>query len=95
MAMRTTSSGMVTIRLPLRLNITTMVKSSATSVIGLIFGTKLSVVPVLGHEAQQITRVENAGDAGNAQIDENALGDLADARYRRRDRTGRIAAAGR
>ena len=32
--MRTTSSGMVTISLPLRLNITTIVNNSATSVIG-------------------------------------------------------------
>ena len=38
--MRTTSTGIVTISLPLRLNITTIVNSSATSVIGLIIGTK-------------------------------------------------------
>ena len=36
--MRTTSSGICTIRLPFRLNMTTMVKSRAISVIGLIFG---------------------------------------------------------
>ena len=40
MAIRTTSMGMVRIRLPLSENITTMVKSSATSVIGPIFGMK-------------------------------------------------------
>ena len=38
--MRTTSSGSVMIRLPFRLNITTMVKSSAVSVSGEISGTK-------------------------------------------------------
>ena len=38
--MRTTSIGMVTISLPFRLNMTTMVNSSETSVIGPIFGTK-------------------------------------------------------
>ena len=42
MAMRTTSSGMRTMLSPLSENITTMVKSSATSVIGLIFGMKRS-----------------------------------------------------
>ncbi len=41
-AMRTTSIGIVTISFPLRLNITTIVNSSATSVIGPIFGTKRS-----------------------------------------------------
>ena len=36
--MRTTSSGMVTIRLPFRLNMTMMVKSRAIRVMGLICG---------------------------------------------------------
>lgn len=39
--MRTTSIGMVTIRLPLRLNMTTMVNSRATRVMGLMAGTKV------------------------------------------------------
>ena len=47
MAMRTTSSGSCTMFSPLSENITTMVKSSATSVIGLIFGMNFVVVPVL------------------------------------------------
>ncbi len=36
--MRTTSSGMLTIRLPLRQNMTRMVKSRATRVMGLMLG---------------------------------------------------------
>ena len=38
MAIRTTSSGIFTIYSPLRLNMTTMVKSRAIRVIGLILG---------------------------------------------------------
>ena len=41
MAIRTTSSGSLTIISPLRLNITTIVKSSAISVIGLMRGMNL------------------------------------------------------
>ena len=40
MAILTTSIGIETMSFPLRLNITTIVKRSATSVIGLIAGTK-------------------------------------------------------
>jgi len=40
MAIRTTSSGICTISLPLRLNITTMVKSRAINVMGLMNGMK-------------------------------------------------------
>ena len=36
--MRTTSSGICTMRLPLRLNMTTMVNSRAIRVMGLILG---------------------------------------------------------
>ena len=52
MAMRTTSSGSCTIVSPLSENITTMVKSSATSVIGLIRGMNLVLVPVLALRAR-------------------------------------------
>ena len=47
MAIRTTSSGSWTIRLPFRLNITRMVNSRAISVIGLILRDELLVVPLL------------------------------------------------
>ena len=53
MAIRTTSSGSCTMVSPLSENITTMVKSSATSVIGLIRGMKTLLVPLLALQLAQ------------------------------------------
>ena len=79
--MRTTSSGSCTIRFPLRLNMTTMVNSSAISVMGLIRGMNFPVVPFHAHGFDADKPGEHAGDEGDAEIDEDAFGDLADADF--------------
>ncbi len=55
-----------------------IVKSSATSVIGLIFGMKRCVVPLLVLHPDEDEPGEEPRDEGDAQIDEDALCDLAD-----------------
>ena len=72
--MRSTSSGSRTMFSPLSENITTMVKSSDTSVMGLIAGINRfsyhSRPRLEQHEARQ-----HPGEERNAEVDEDALGD--------------------
>jgi len=58
-------------------NITTMVKSRAISVIGEILRNEPPVVPVLTPGLDQHEAVSMAGQERNAQVDEDAPGDLA------------------
>jgi hypothetical protein len=76
--MRTTSSGMVTISLPLRLNMTTMVNSRAIERDRTDLWYELVVIPLLRDKAQQDHPCQNPGDARNSQVDEDALGNLPD-----------------
>ena len=58
---------------PLRQNITTMVKSSATSVSGLMRGMNSRSIPVVALRPDQHEAGEHAGEEGDAQVDEHAL----------------------
>ena len=62
--MRTTSKGMPMISWPFRLNITTMVKSRATNVIGPIFGTKWVWYQSLVTKRNMTTRVSTPAMQG-------------------------------
>ena len=73
MAMRSTSSGRRTMYSPLSENITTMVNSSATSVIGLMRGMKLCSYHSCPSRDQQREAREHPGEERNAEIDEDAL----------------------
>ena len=77
--MRTTSSGIRTIRFPFRLNIATIVNSNATSVIGLIFGIKRFSYHCAPFGAEQEDPGQQAGQERNPQIDEHRFGDFSHA----------------
>ena len=54
-------------RFPLRLNITMIVKSSATRVMGLIFGNEPLVIPLLVLHSDENEAGEEPGDEGDAR----------------------------
>ena len=63
---------------PLSENMTTMVKSRAIRVMGLIRGMNFVSYQSFPLSLSRVKRVMHAGEEGDAQIDEDALGDLAD-----------------
>ena len=80
---------------PFRENMTRMVKSRAIRVMGLIFGMNRSWYHFLSFTLMRMNRVITPGDEGNAEVDEDALRDLAygdiddhplQAEHRREDR---------
>ena len=76
--MRTTSSGMVTIRLPLRREHDHDGEEQGDQGDRADLGDECLVIPFLALHPGQDHVGDEAGDEGNAQVDEDAFGNLAD-----------------
>ena len=74
--MRATSSGRRTIRSPFSENITTMVKSSATRLSGLMRGRKRARYHSSPLTADEEGAGEESGDKRDSEVEADALGEL-------------------